>query len=94
MKRSATLLAAANRDVDCRPEHRHKLLRAVSHDTQLAKREYPHCNANLRCRRDSASYPKRHDVGNPYGLYRAPTGIYYSPRTGAMCPWTALSGLL
>ena len=23
---------------------------------------------------------------NLYGLYRAPTGIYYSPRTGAMCP--------
>jgi hypothetical protein len=82
-----------NRDVDCRPEHRHKLLRAVSHDTQLAKREYPHCNANLRRRRDSASYPKRHDVEPVRVVSRSDRHLLQPPHRRYV-PWTALSGLL
>jgi hypothetical protein len=85
--------ARRNRDVDCRPEHRHKLLRAVSHDTQLAKREYPHCNANLRRRRDSASYPKRHDVEPVRVVSRSDRHLLQPPHRRYV-PRTALSGLL
>ena len=78
-----------NRVVGCRPGHCHKLLRAVSHDTQLAKREYhittPTYDAGARARAIQNG-----TVWNLNGLnYRSPTGIYYNPRTGAVCPGQA-----
>jgi hypothetical protein len=83
-----------NRDVDCRPEHRHKLLRAVSHDTQLAKREYPHNNANFRRRRESACYPKRHAVEPGRVELSLSDRPLLQPPHRRCVPWTGRSGLL
>jgi hypothetical protein len=73
-----------NRVVGCRPGHRHKLLRAVSHDTH-----WQSGNTHIATPTYGAGAIARPiqngTMWNLYGLYRAPTGIYYSRRTGAMC---------
>src|ERR1700704_3580709 len=83
-----------NRIVGCRPGHCHKLLRAVSHDKQLAKREYPHNKANLRRRRESACYPKRHDVEPERVELSLSDRHLLQPPHRRCVPWTGRSGLL
>ena len=79
------------RVVGCRPGHRHKLLCAVSHDT---KREYPHNNANFRRRRESACYPKRHDVEPGRVELSLSDRHLLQPPHRRCVPWTGRSRLL